>query len=220
MGVFGVKHGGGVMKNRRFLKIAVACAAILSSGACQSGNLNLMNMVPGARALPGGSIADLNLDQLNTDFRGSTRDQLVGRAIARSNKLCSDYIATVSATERGLNTGLGVFSTFAHMGGILADGTGAKAAWGAYGVAADGIQGNVRKGVFKDNEPTVLMAAIQKFRSEKYETLVENINDGGKWKDWSYELLMPALEEYHSSCTISNAIIEVQRSVSTPQTPK
>ncbi len=208
------------MKNRSFLKIAVACAAILSCGACQSGNLNLMNMVPGARALPGGSIADLNLEQLNDDFRGSSRDQLVGRAIARSNKLCSDYIATVSATERGLNTGLGVFSTFAHMGGILADGTGAKAAWGAYGVAADGIQGNVRKGVFKDNEPTVLMAAIQKFRSEKYETLVKNIKDPTKWEDWSYELLMPALEEYHSSCTISNAIIEVQRSVSTPQTPK
>lgn len=211
------------MNKAKCVSAIVLGAALIGISACQT----VMNVMPGTRALPGGSIADLQLtngDGARGSFAvalgGASREEKVGLAIAQSNKLCAEYVTTVSATERGLNTSLGVFSTLAHLGGVLADGTGAKAAWSAYGIAADGIQGNVRKGIFKDNEPTLLMAAIQTYRKQEYELLAKKISEGGVYQDLSFELLVPLIEEYHASCTISNAIIQIQKSVSQPTEPK
>lgn len=210
------------MKRIKIIPTVLVSMSLISISACQTA----LRVVPGARTLPGGTVASLELTSDTKkdgkfaealEFRRGSREEKIGQAIAQSNKLCAEYISSVSATERGLNTSLGVFSTLAHMGGILADGTGAKAAWGAYGAAADGIQGNVRKGIFKDNEPTILMAAMQTYRKEAYAAFLKKIDTGGEWEDTPFDLLVPMIEEYHASCTISNAIIQIQKSVSTPE---
>ncbi len=212
------------MKFFKSIILAGVSGLLMFLAGCQNGQLR----VPGTQPLPGGSVRDLGLmkssgvpgpyyDALTQVRQGEkqlSREALVGFSVAQSNKLCSDYFATVSATERGLNASLGIFSTMAHMGGILADGTGAKAAWGAYGVAADGVQGAVREDIFRENEATVLMAAIQSFRAEQYEALHKSLTEDDRYEGASFDAVLPLITEYHATCTISNAIIQVQRSVS------
>lgn len=205
-------------ENTIFKGILIFVSVILSG--CQNFS---MNDVPGRNVLPGGSVASLGLITDEAALRAAAQNDAIspeerlGAAIALSDAYCADYFSSVSAAERGLNTGLSVFGTFAHMGGLLADGTGAKAAWNAYGIAADGIAGNVKTDIFKENESTVLMAAIRKHRSEQYSLLLSKLDEDGPLAGKPFALMLPEIQKYHSSCTISNAIIEVQASVGAQQ---
>lgn len=174
------------------------------------------------RSLPGGSTQNLNLIAGNgtagsyftslTEGSGS-RDLQIGAAVAQSNRLCNEYFSTISATERGFDTTLGVVGTLTHFGGLVADTTGAKTLWNAYGVTAEGVKGNLRTGILRGNETTVLMAAIKKYRKSEWEKFYKSLQTGGLYENASFELLLPVIEEYHSNCTLTNAIIELQESV-------
>lgn len=136
----------------------------------------------------------------------------IAMAIALSDQYCNTYFASISGTERTTYTGLAAAKTLFSFGGLIADGTGAKSLWSAYALTAEGLSSNIKTGIFRNHEATILQAAIRKYRKQQYDALVVEITNG-KFKGVPFELLLPEIERYHSTCTVSSAITEVQNSV-------
>lgn len=139
----------------------------------------------------------------------------IGLSFAKSDALCNEYFADVSKNERAYLTSLDVMDTLFNFAGLLADGAGAKNLWVAYATASDGLAADVKTNVLRNNEATILMSAIRKRRKILWDELRNQLKPGGDLHGLDFALLLPEIERYHSSCTIANAIAEIQASVNT-----
>lgn len=140
------------------------------------------------------------------------KDLIVGTLIARSDRYCNEFLSSVGSTQRGVNTAaLIADSAFSTAGAVALTEATTKRMLG-FANGAKGLRGNLNQGLFEGQSSTLIMLAVLKLRSEAKPKLITRLASGDL-KGVNLGLILPFIEEYHSTCTVGHGLAEIQKNL-------
>jgi hypothetical protein len=147
-----------------------------------------------------------------------TKNLIAGTLIARSDRYCNEFLSSVGSTQRGVNTLTLIADSAFSIAGDVAKSQGTTKRMIGFATGAKGLRGNLNQGLFEGQSSTLIMLAVLKLRSDRKDKLLTDLNTGGRLANMDIGLIIPLIEEYHSTCTVGHGLAEIQKNLATPVT--
>lgn len=147
---------------------------------------------------------------------GATKDLIVGALLARSDRYCNEFLSSVGSTQRQVNTATLIADSAFSTAAVVALSQATTKRMTGFAGGARGLRGNLNQGLFEGQQSSLIMLAVLKLRSERKDVLIKNLKSGGDLSDVNIGLVLPYIEEYHSTCTLAHGLAELQKNLATP----